>query len=89
MFFSLALVLCCALAVGLLSGLIEWLQVGRWKSVSLLQAGYDINLLRARWFMTTDWGWRLHDVLESIPLYLVGLIMAPLCWRVGLVFVRR
>jgi len=77
------------MVVDLLVGLIEWLQMGRWKSVSVLQAGYDANLIRARWFMTSDWGWRVHDALDAIPLLLVGVIMAPLCWRVGQLFVRR
>jgi hypothetical protein len=88
-FFGMALLLCCAVVVGLLSGVIEWLQGGRWQSISLLDAGYEMRLLKARWFITTDWGWRVHEVLDAIPLFLAAILTAPLCWRTGLFFVRR
>jgi len=87
--FAAALLLCCAVVVALLAGLIEWLQSGRWHNLSLLQAGYDLQLLRARWFLATDWGWRVHELLDQIPLLAAGALLAPLCWWVGLIFVRR
>ena len=87
--FGIALLLGCAVIVALLYGLIEWLQGGRWDTPSLLRAAYDAGLLRARWFLTTDWGWRVHEALDAIPVLLAGLILAPIFWWLGLRFVRR
>ena len=73
----------------LLLGFIEWLQTGRWHTTSVLQAAYDARLVRARWFLSVDWGWRLHEVLYRIPLLIVLIGLAPLSWALGLRFARR
>ena len=88
-FFGIALLLGCVVVVSLVSGLIDWLQSGVWQSQSLLQAAYDAHLIHARWFQTVDWGWRLHEILDQIPLLLSTLIAAPLFWFAGLKLVRR
>ena len=64
----------------LLNGFIEYLQVGRWQSRSLLQFAYDAHVLRARWFLANDWSWWLHDALEVIPVYAALLVGAPIAW---------
>ena len=87
--FALAILLFCGVIVGLLTGLIEWLQVGKWESPSLLRFGYDAHLLKASWFLTTDWGWRVHEILDQIPLLLFSITTAPLFWWAGLRVVRR
>ena len=88
-FFGLALLLFSAVVVGLLVGLIEWLQSGHWPSISLLEAAYDTGLVRARWFVTVEWGWRLHEWLDMVPLSVAAIVIAPLFWRIGLIFARR
>jgi hypothetical protein len=88
-FLGLALLLFSAVVVGLLVGLIEWLQSGYWPSISLLEAAYDTGLVRARWFITVDWGWRLHEWLDAVPLSAAAIVFAPLFWWIGLVFARR
>jgi hypothetical protein len=88
-FFGIALLLGCIVVVSLISGLIEWLQSGVWQSPSLLQAAYDAQLIHSRWFLSVDWGWRVHEILDQIPLLLGTLAIAPLFWFAGLWFVRR
>ena len=88
-FLAIALLLGCVVVVSLLSDVIEWLQVGRWESRSLLRAGYDAHLIRARWFLATDWGWRVHEILDQIPLLACAVVMAGSCWGAGLWFLRR
>lgn len=88
-FFTVALLLICVVVVSLISGLIEWLQSGRWESPSLLRAAYDAHLIRARWFLSADWGWRLHEILDQIPMLVAAALAASLSWWAGLWFVRR
>ena len=88
-FFGIALLLGSIVVVSLISGLIEWLQSGVWHSPSLLQAAYDAQLIRARWFQSVDWGWRLHEILDQIPLLIGTVAAAPLFWCAGRWFVRR
>ena len=87
--FTSALLLVGMVAIVLLLGFTEWLQTGRWYSKSLLQAAYDAGLLRARWFLSGDWAWYVHEVLNVIPVLAVWLAAAPLIWAVGLKFARR
>jgi hypothetical protein len=87
--FTSALLLVGAITIVLLIGFTEWLQTGRWHTDSLLQAAYDARLLRARWFLSGDWAWQLHEILDQIPVLVVWLVVAPLFWAVGLKFARR
>ena len=87
--FTCALLLVGMVAIVLLLGFTEWLQTGRWHSESLLQAAYDAGLLRARWFLSGDWAWYVHEILNAIPVLAVWLALAPLFWAVGLKFARR
>jgi hypothetical protein len=83
------LALLSAIVVGSLSDLIVWLQGGRWNAPSLLDLGYEAHLFRSSWFLTSDWHWWIHGALNQVPAPLAALIMAPIFWRLGLVFVRR
>jgi hypothetical protein len=88
-FFALALAAAAAAAVICLAELIEWLQTDRWLSTSLLQVGYDWRLLKARWFLSAQWSWWIHDLLAQVPVQLALLAAAPLLWLVGKLFARR
>ena len=88
-FYGAALVLGGMLVVMLLSDFVVWLQSGRWENVSLLRAAYDAHLLKARWFLSVDWGWRVHELLSQVPLLVVLAFLVPICWGVGLFFARR
>ena len=78
--FVIALACFAGAVLLLLNGFIEYLQVGTWRTTSLLQFGYDTYLLRARWFLGNNWSWWIHDVLEVIPLYATLLVITPLAW---------
>ena len=67
-------------ALLLINGFVDFLQTGRWASSSLLQIGYDLSLIRARWFLANQWSWWIHDLLALIPTYVALLFAAPLCW---------
>jgi len=84
-----ALLLGGVVIVLLLDAFIVWLQSGNWKSVSLLEAAYDAHLLKARWFLNVDWGWRLHEWLQQIPLLAALAVLVPAFWGIGLFFSRR
>ncbi|MEZ5559952.1 MAG: hypothetical protein R3E86_15575 [Pseudomonadales bacterium] len=81
--YTAALACGCGAALLVLFGFIEWLQTSRWPALSLLQAAYDLRLLRARWFLANEWTWPLHDVLAQIPVSLSLLALAPLFWWVA------
>jgi hypothetical protein len=78
--FALAIVSFGGAVLLLLNGFIEYLQVGSWCSTSLLQFLYDSHVLRARWFLSNEWSWWIHDVLELVPTYAVLLAVSPLAW---------
>ena len=80
---ALALGLGCAAVLLALNGFIEYLQTGRWPTLSLLRLGYDSGLLQARWFLAHRWSMPLHDVLDALPVTVVALGLAPLCWWLG------
>lgn len=87
--FALALV-CFSLAfLLLLNDFVVYLQTERWKTLSLLQFGYDSSLLRARWLLGYRWGLHIHDVLAAIPVYAVLLGLSPLAWWASGRFGRR
>ena len=88
-FYVAALILGGVLGVILLSGFIEWLQTGEWHTRSLLRAAYDAHFIRARWFLSGDWGWRVHEVLDHIPLLAVLGALIPLSWAAGVYFDRN
>ncbi len=75
--------------VMLLSDYITWLQTNRWSTLSVLQAGYDSGVLKARWFLNQQWSWPLHDLLAEIPLHVLLLLVAPLFWWLGVKLARR
>ena len=85
----MALTLVSIAALMLLFGFIEWLQTGRWESISVLRAGYDLHVLRASWFLRVDWGWRVHEMLDHVPLLAFLLTAAPVAWAAGTYFARR
>lgn len=64
----------------LLNGFVEYLQSGSWTATSLLELGYNTHLIRARWFLSYEWSWGVHDVLAIIPIYAALLGAAPVCW---------
>ncbi len=73
----------CVALVMLFAGFIEYLQIGRWDTPSLLEIGYEAHLIKARWFVAHQWSWWIHDVLERVPVALFLLGVAPLFWWVG------
>lgn len=83
--FSTGLFIAAILSFGgavllLLNGFIEYLQVGRWQAVSLLEVAYESNLIRAGWFLRHEWSRWVHDVLEAVPVYAALLGFAPVAW---------
>jgi len=78
--FALSLAAICGAVMLLLGGFVEYLQSDAWRSISVLQFGYDTHLIRAQWFLAHDWSWGIHDVLEAIPLYAALLGFAPVSW---------
>ena len=78
--FALAILAFGGAVLLLLNGFIEYLQIGSWRSTSLLQFLYDTYILRARWFLSHQWSWWIHDVLAVIPTYAALLILSPLAW---------
>ena len=88
-FHILALALAGGAVLLFILGFVEYLQVGRWPRLSLLQLGYDTHLIRARWFLGNRWSWPVHDALAKIPVTLTMLCAAPLCWWLGGIFGRR
>jgi len=87
----------CLVALGLaggaallfIVGFVEYLQLGRWATRSLLQLGYDSQLIQARWFLAHPWSWPVHDALARFPITLAMLCAAPLSWWLGTLFGRR
>lgn len=78
--FALAVLSFGGAALLLLNGFIEYLQIGSWRSTSLLQLLYDTYLLKARWFLSNQWGWWIHDGLQMIPTYAALLVICPIAW---------
>jgi hypothetical protein len=77
-----ACALLCIVGAGLLllEGFISYLQTDRWRTISLLQAGYDAHLLRPRWFLLHDWSEPAHRALGAVPLFAALLVIAPMAW---------
>lgn len=73
----------------LLNGFIAYLQLGSWKTLSLLQFCYDAHIIRARWFLANDWSWWIHDLLEAIPGYAALLAVCPVAWWLSGMVGRR
>ena len=87
--FVLALLTGCITVVMFFASFLDWLHSGDWGSISVLRAGYEAHLLKARWFLQADWGWRLHEVLERIPLLAVSAALAPIFWGASKFLARR
>lgn len=86
--FSVLLFLLAILSLGgagllLLNDFIEYLQVGRWRIDSLLDAGYDLNLLRSRWFLTSELGGLIREGLRQTPAFAALLVLGPAAWWLG------
>ncbi len=64
----------------LLNDFIEYLQSGRWRLDSLLDAGYDLNLLRSRWFLASDVGALIREGLRQTPAFVALLLLGPAAW---------
>ena len=64
----------------LLNDFIEYLQIGRWRVDSLLDAGYDLRLLNSRWFLASDLGSAVRDLLQRVPTFAALLVLTPLAW---------
>lgn len=88
-FRAAALIIGGVLVVMMIDNFVVYLQTGKWESMSLLRAGYDAHLLKARWFLNVDWGWRVHEWLAQVPLLVVLGALVPVCWCLGLFFARR
>ena len=78
--FLLALAALVGALLLLLGGFLEYLQVGRWRLETLLDAAYDLNLVRSRWFLTSELANSLRSVLKKVPLFAALLAVAPLAW---------
>ena len=87
--FATALISFSSAVLLLLNGFIEYLQTGTWHSLSLLQLGYDSHLIKARWFLSYEWSWWLHDLLQFVPVYAALILLAPLAWWISLGIDRR
>lgn len=84
-FVSITLFLVSILCLGgaglmLLAEFIEYLQLGRWRVDSLLDSGYELNLLNARWFLASDLGSIVREALRRVPTFAALLILAPPAW---------
>lgn len=64
----------------LLADFIEYLQLGRWRLDSLLDAAYQLNLIRARWFLTSDFAGTVRILLMNVPAFAALLFITPLAW---------
>ncbi len=80
MLFGIAILSIGGAALLLLNDFIEYLQIGRWRIDSLLDAGYDLNLLRSRWFLASDVGALIRDGLRQTPAFVALLVVGPLAW---------
>lgn len=80
MLFALAILSLGGAGLLLLNDFIEYLQVGRWRIESLLDAGYDLNLLSSRWFLTSELGGFIREGLRQTPAFVALLILGPAAW---------
>jgi hypothetical protein len=80
MLFAIAILSLGGAGLLLLSDFLEYLQVGRWRIDSLLDAGYDLNLLNSRWFLASEVGSLVREGLRHTPAFLALLILSPAAW---------
>ena len=52
--FALAVLCLGGAGLLLLGEFVEYLQAGRWRIDSLLDSGYELNLLKSRWFLASE-----------------------------------
>jgi hypothetical protein len=64
----------------LLNDFVEYLQMGRWRIDTLLESGYELNLLKSRWFLASDLGSLVRDGLRRVPTFAALLLLAPMAW---------
>lgn len=67
----------------LLNDFIEYLQIGRWRIDSLLDIGYELDLLNSRWFLGSTAGSAMREVLRQVPTFAALLVIAPVTWWLG------
>jgi hypothetical protein len=80
MLFLLALLCIGGAGLLLLNEFLEYLQLGRWRIDSLLDSGYELNLLKSRWFLASELGSAIREGLRRIPTFAALLTTAPLAW---------
>ena len=78
--FVLALTCLGGAGLLLLGDFLEYLQLGRWRVDSLLDSGYEWHVLRARWFLASDVGATIREMLRLIPTFAALLALSPLAW---------
>jgi hypothetical protein len=78
--FAIAILALGGAGLLLINDFIEYLQIGRWRIESLLDAGYDLNLLKSRWFLASDAGGLIREGLRQIPVFVALLVLGPAAW---------
>lgn len=83
--FSILLFVLAILSIGtagllLLNDFIEYLVAGRWRIDSLLDAGYELNLLNSRWFLASQAGGLIREGLRQTPAFVAFLVFGPAAW---------
>ncbi len=78
--FFLALACLGGAALLLLGDFIEYLQVGRWRVETLLDSGYQWHLLNSRWFLASEPGAAIREVLRVVPTFIALLVLSPVAW---------
>ena len=78
--FALAILSIGGAGLLLLNDFIEYLQLGRWRIDSMLDAGYELNVLNSRWFLASDLGGLIREGLRQTPAFVVLLVLGPAAW---------
>lgn len=78
--FVLALACLGGACLLLLNDFIEYLQLGRWHVETLLDSGYQWHLLNSRWFLASDAGSVIREVLRVVPTFVALLAVSPGAW---------
>lgn len=78
--FVVALACLGGAALLLLGDFIEYLQLGRWRIDTLLDSGYQWHLLNSRWFLASEPGAAIREVLRLVPTFAALLTLSPIAW---------
>ena len=81
--FAIALLSLAGGVLLMLNGFIEYLQLGRWRLVSLLDVGYELRLLDSRWFLASEPGALIRRGLSVVPAFAALLVLGPCAWWLG------